>query len=198
MQPFLYLASSSARRQELLRQLGLSFQVVVPDIDETPSFQEEALPYVARLAKAKAEKAQTGLSPEAVVLAADTSVIVDGHILGKPEDFAHACSLWRRLSGRWHRVVTAVAVSGSAGLQIQVVTTEVEFRELSEAEMTAYWETGEPQDKAGGYGIQGKGAIFVRQICGSYSNVVGLPLTETAAMLSAQGITIWNQPACRP
>ena len=129
----------------------------------------------------------------AVVLAADTAVVVDGRILGKPADRAQALDMLRLLSAREHEVMTAVAVARGAEVQLELVTTQVRFRTLSEAEMAAYWDSGEPADKAGGYGIQGLGAVFVANLSGSYSAVVGLPLMETASLLAGFGIRCWQR-----
>lgn len=187
----LYLASTSPRRRELLQQIGLSFEVVKIDVDESVSPQESPQDYVARLAFAKA---QAGLllakDEQAIVIAADTSVVMEQHIIGKPENLEQALTIWQALSGRAHRVLTAVSVASHQRQQTQVVSTEVYFRHLSRDEMLNYWQTGEAQDKAGGYGIQGKGALFVEKIVGSYSNVVGLPLTETALLLRAFGVQV--------
>lgn len=185
----LYLASTSPRRRELLAQLGLDFHVLKVDIDETPRPGEPPAGYVQRLAR---EKAAAGLAQarEGVVVAADTSVVLDGAILGKPASLDEAMAMWSRLSGRAHRVLTGVAVAAAGRMEAQVVATEVRFRPIGEAEMRAYWASGEPCDKAGGYGIQGLGAVFVTGIDGSYSNVVGLPLAETAALLAGFGIRV--------
>lgn len=185
----LYLASTSPRRRELLAQLGLDFQVLKVDIDETPRPGEGPADYVLRLAR---EKATAGLAQagEGVVIAADTSVVQGGAILGKPASLDEAIAMWSRLSGGEHEVLTGVAVGSRERMGAQVVATRVRFRPLTLAEMQAYWASGEPGDKAGGYAIQGKGAIFVTGIAGSYSNVVGLPLAETAAMLDGFGIHV--------
>lgn len=185
----LYLASTSPRRRELLSQIGLAFHVLKVDIDESTRPGEGPAEYVSRLAR---EKAAAGLAQagEGVVVAADTSVVLDDAILGKPASLEEAMAMWSRLSGREHRVLTGVAVADAARIEVQVVATRVRFRALREPELRAYWNSGEPRDKAGGYGIQGLGAVFVTGIDGSYSNVVGLPLAETAAMLEGFGIRI--------
>lgn len=187
----LYLASTSPRRRELLQQIGLSFAVLKIDVDESVSPQELAQDYVARLALAKA---QAGLllskDEHAIVIAADTSVVMDNQIMGKPETIEQALAMWQALSGRQHQVLTGVSVASHQQQQTQVVGTEVYFRDLTMDEMLNYWQTGEAQDKAGGYGIQGKGALFVQKIVGSYSNVVGLPLTETALLLRRFGVLV--------
>lgn len=185
----LYLASTSPRRRELLAQLGLDFHVLRVDVDESLHAGEAPADYVRRLAleKAAAGLAQAG---EGVVVAADTTVVQGDAVLGKPASLDEALAMWRRLSGGEHAVLTGIAVGDHRRLQAQVVRTTVRFRAIDEDEMRAYWASGEPQDKAGGYAIQGLGAIFVTGIEGSYSNVVGLPLAETAALLGAAGIRI--------
>ncbi|HET8729501.1 MAG TPA: Maf family protein [Moraxellaceae bacterium] len=187
--PPLYLASTSPRRRELLAQLGLTFHVLKGEVDETPLPGESPATYVRRLAQAKAA---VGLAhaPEGVVVAADTSVVIDGAILGKPASLDEAMSMWQWLAGREHEVLTGLAVGDVRRIESHVVVTRVRFRAVSEAEMRAYWLSGEPRDKAGGYAIQGLGAVFVTSIEGSYSNVVGLPLAETAALLAGFGIRV--------
>lgn len=189
MTPSLFLASTSPRRRELLAQLGLDFHVLRVDVDESTRTGEAPPDYVLRLAR---EKAAAGLAQagEGVVIAADTTVVLGETVLGKPASLDEALAMWRALSGREHVVLTGVAVGAGDRLESQVVGTRLRFRTLSEAEMRAYWASGEPCDKAGGYAIQGLGAVFVTGIDGSYSNVVGLPLAETAAMLGAFGIRI--------
>jgi septum formation protein len=189
----LYLASTSPRRRELLAQLGLDFHVLGVDIDESVRAGEEAAAYVLRLAR---EKAAAGLAQagEGVVIAADTSVVLDGEVLGKPASEQEAIAMWSRLSGREHEVLTGLAVGNRARLAARVVSTRVRFRAIRDAEMRAYWASGEPRDKAGGYAIQGRGAIFVTGIEGSYSNVVGLPLAETAALLDTFGLPVLAGP----
>jgi len=189
-EPFIYLASGSPRRRELLAQLGLSFELLVTDIDESLQPGESADAYVCRMARDKA-RAALGQMPErrAPVLGADTTVVVDRHILGKPADRETAAAMLRRLSGRDHDVLTAVAI-GDGDEQREAVAvsrTVVTFRSLSDAEIDGYWTTGEPCDKAGGYAIQGFGAIFIEAIHGSYSGVMGLPLFETAHLLNGFG-----------
>lgn len=187
MNPDLLLASRSPRRAELLRTLGVAFAVVDVEVDETPSTGESPSAYVERLARAKAEAGRAASDDVLPVLAADTTVVCDQEILGKPADAADAARMLRRLSGRWHSVFTGVALAG-AGLTTVVVETRVCFRELTEAEITAYWASGEPADKAGAYGIQGLGGALVARIEGGWSNVVGLPLAETLTLLSREGI----------
>lgn len=181
--PTIALASSSPRRRELLTQLGVNYELVKADIDETPFNNESAVHYVQRLALAKARAGLARLSVELPVLGADTIVVVDGNILGKPASFAEFKLSMQLLSGRSHQVMTAVAlVSNTRQLQ-QLVCTDVYFRVLSETEISHYWHSGEPQDKAGGYGIQGLAAKFIQRINGSYTGVVGLPLCETEQLL---------------
>jgi septum formation protein len=181
----LILASGSPRRQELLSQLGLSFTVAVPDVDETPMPGEQPMVLVRRLAAAKA--AAVAGDP---VLAADTIVDVDGQVLGKPVDADDARRMLRRLSGRAHRVHTAVAVRSAGRLEVGVVTTIVTFVALQPAVIEWYIGTGEPLDKAGAYAVQGAGGVFVERIRGSVSNVVGLPLTTVAQLL--EQVTGWR------
>ena len=188
----LILASSSPRRQELLTQIGVPFSVQVPAIDETPLVGEAPPAYVQRMAEEKARAVLAQQAGDVCVLAADTSVIVDGLILGKPADAADAKAMLRRLSGREHQVLSAIAVADQSRLNSQVVSCKVAFRTLTDAEIDAYWLTGEPRDKAGSYAIQGLGAVFVQAIHGSYSAVVGLPLAETAALLGEFAIACWQ------
>jgi len=191
----LYLASGSPRRRELLTQIGVPFTVTTAPIDETPLPGESAEAYVERLALAKAEAGLANLAGPAVVLGADTAVVLDGRILGKPENREHALAMLAELAGREHQVLTAVALSdGSRSLSL-CVSSNVRFRPISTAEAQRYWISGEPADKAGGYAIQGLGAVFVTGLEGSYSAVVGLPLSETADMLAQFGIACWQVPA---
>ncbi|MBN7771190.1 Maf-like protein [Marinobacter daepoensis] len=191
----LILASASPRRAELLEQIGARFQVVPADIDETPHPAESAIGYVERLAREKA-LAVAGSIPEAFVLGSDTSVVIDGQILGKPGAEEQARAMLRRLSGSTHQVMTAVALAQRNQCRSVVVTTDVTFRTLAEAEIEAYVATGEPMDKAGSYGIQGLGGIFVQELRGSYSAVVGLPLQETADLLADAGDPVWRHWPC--
>ncbi|PVZ71932.1 Maf family protein [Pelagibaculum spongiae] len=177
------LASSSPRRVELLKSIGLEFAQLAADIDETPRPSEPSEEYVLRMAIEKAQAVLPKLEIKMPVLAADTSVILDGKILGKPIGREDAFSIWRGLSGRNHQVVSAVALTDGQQLLSQISVTKVRFKVLTQAEMEYYWNTGEPADKAGGYGIQGLGGIFVEHIEGSYSGVVGLPLFETCNLL---------------
>jgi septum formation protein len=190
---FVCLASASPRRSELLRQIGVPFEVRPAHINEEPLANEAPEAYVCRLAAAKAEAVWAGL-PQAErrpVLAADTAVVLDGALLGKPGDEAEAERMLERLSGRSHRVLTAVALRSAAGSETGLSASEVRFRATTPAERRAYCATGEPFDKAGGYGIQGHAAVFVEELRGSYSGVVGLPLHETAALLKSAGFDFW-------
>jgi septum formation protein len=191
--PRLLLASASPRRHELLARLGLPFDVRAADLDETPLPDEEPRSYVARLAAAKAQAVAGAASePEVVAIGADTAVVVDGHLLGKPVDDADAARMLRMLSGRTHQVLTgvAVAVAGPAGppsVQVDVAVTEVTFASLSDDDIAWYVASGEPVDKAGAYAVQGRGAVYVTSISGSPDNVVGLPLALTRRLLEAAG-----------
>ncbi len=186
--PFIYLASGSPRRRELLAQLDISFEILMGDIDESLRPGELPDAYVRRMAGDKTRAALQRLTGRhAPVLGADTAVVVDRQILGKPADQAAAAAMLRRLSGREHEVLSAVAISDNARQAVAVNRTTVTFRPLSEAEIEGYWATGEPCDKAGGYAIQGLGAVFIEAIHGSYSGVMGLPLFETAHLLNDFG-----------
>jgi septum formation protein len=194
----LWLASASPRRVELLRQLGVVHRQRVIAIDETPLPGEAVTEYVERMALEKARAVWQQLLAEdkefstRVVLAADTTVHIAGTILGKPADEAEFTQMMRKLSGATHEVLSAVAVLSTQGEHWRVSVTEVRFRSLSTAEIEAYWHTGEPRDKAGGYAIQGFGAAFIEHLAGSYSGVVGLPLRETAELLQQAGVPIWQ------
>jgi septum formation protein len=192
----LYLASGSPRRRELLTQIGVPFTQVAANIDETPLPGEAPEAYVRRLAVGKANAGWLASPADAVVLGADTAVILDGQILGKPIDSNDARRMLTALSGRQHHVLTAVAVCTAQGVEQCCVRSLVRFRAISAAEVDAYWASGEPADKAGAYAIQGLGAVFVEAIEGSYYAVVGLPLCETAALLARFGIACW-QPGNR-
>ncbi len=184
----LLLASGSPRRRELLDQIGVAHEAFAVGVDEQPHAGEAPHAMVERLARAKAAAGREAVAGERVVLGADTTVVLDGVALGKPGDAAAADAMLARLSGRSHQVVSGVAVAAGGEIASRCVTTEVAFRELAPAERAAYCASGEPLDKAGGYAIQGLGAVFVRHIAGSYSNVVGLPLYDTARLLAAAGI----------
>lgn len=193
----LYLASASPRRRELLAQIGVSFTTHVVPIDETPQPGEAPAAYVERLALAKAQAALGTLDDrhDAVVLGSDTAVVLDGRILGKPVDREDALATLAALSGREHQVLTAVALVSDARAEARVVASTVRFKALDRTQLEAYWATGEPRDKAGSYGIQGLAAVFVSQMQGSYSAVVGLPLCETAELLAQFAIPCWQTTA---
>ncbi len=189
MSTTLILASQSPRRKELLTQLGYNFQCLPADIDESIQSDENAAQYVARLALEKANAiAQNQADDDVVVLGSDTSVVFQQHILGKPESLDDCIAILKMLSDNSHQVVTAIAAVQGERSEVIIVTTDVDFKALSTQEITRYWQTGEPQDKAGAYGIQGIAGQFVKQIRGSYSSVVGLPLYETAQLLSSFGV----------
>jgi len=186
----LYLASKSPRRHELLRRLGLPFEVLDVDIPEHREPGEAAEDYVRRVAR---EKAGAGLlsvlgNPSAMVLGSDTEVVLDHEVFGKPHDAADAAAMLRRLSGRSHRVMSAVSIV-SPGREVQALSvSQVTFAELTDAQIAAYVATGEPMGKAGGYAIQGGAEIFTTRLSGSYSGVMGLPLYETACLLREMGL----------
>ena len=188
----LFLASSSPRRAEILDALGVAYSCGGVDIDETPAGGESAATMVLRLATEKALAAQSG-RPEPV-LAADTAVVLDTTIFGKPGNESEALDMLARLSGRSHQVMTGVALSSQGGVQTALSVSDVAFREIGPDEARAYWQSGEPCDKAGAYAIQGLGGVFVRAVSGSYSGVVGLPVFETAELLAAAGIDIIQRP----
>lgn len=196
----LFLASASPRRRELLAQIAVPCVTQIASIDETPLPDEPPAAYVERLARDKARAGLLALGgrDDAVVLGADTAVVLDGRILGKPADLNESRAMLQALSGRSHQVLTAVALVGGGREAARVVSSEVSFRPISEAEIEAYWASGEPCDKAGSYGIQGLAAVFVNQLQGSYSAVVGLPLCETAELLGEFGIACWQLPAKGP
>jgi septum formation protein len=195
----IYLASRSSRRRELLKQIGVSYEVLLlregagreADFDETPLAGELPADYVVRVAQAKVEAGWLRLGQRRMlrspVLSADTAVSVDRRILGKPSSREEAAEFLRLLSGKVHEVRTAVAVKFDARVEVALSTTEVAFRELDEREIRQYIALGEPLDKAGAYGIQGKAAVFIRSITGSYSGVMGLPLFETGQLLAKFG-----------
>ena len=195
---FVYLASLSPRRRELLQQMGVPFQVVEVETDESPLPAEAADAYVSRLAAAKAAAGwratrSVGLgSRPAPVLGADTVVVLGEAILGKPTDRQHAERMLGELSGRTHRVLTAVAVCTDSGVQSRISRSEVTFRRIDAVERAAYWDTGEPADKAGAYAIQGFAAVFIADLRGSYSGVMGLPIFETAELLDAADVPRWR------
>lgn len=189
--PVLRLASASPRRRQLLDLIGVPHIVTPADIDETPRNGESADEYVRRLAREKAE-AVCRVHQDLPVLAADTTVVVDGEILGKPESEAEAHTMLAKLSDREHLVYTGVALWHAGTIAVGTSTSKVRFAPLSAAEIHAYWQSGEPQGKAGAYAIQGLGAVFVRDLAGSYTGVMGLPLYETAELLRNAGIPVWH------
>ena len=180
----IYLASGSPRRQELLTQLGVSFERIVTGIEEKRAEGESAQQYVSRLAREKAQAGVVQTPRDLPILGADTIVILNGEVLEKPHDADHAARMLRKMSGQTHQVMTAVALADSQNVLDCLVVTDVTFRVLTDDEIAAYIASGEPMDKAGAYGIQGLGGCFVRKINGSYHAVVGLPLVETYELLS--------------
>ncbi len=203
----LILASASPRRTQLLQQIGVAHRVVPAQVDEQRAAGEPVEDCVRRLARQKALAVQLALSTAAAatrvaggtaaadsvatrlaVLGADTAVVIDDDMLGKPRDRVDGLAMLARLSGRWHQVLTAVALARADGVQCSLSRSEVRLRDLGARECEDYWDSGEPRDKAGGYAIQGLAAAFVRELRGSYSGVVGLPLFETAQLLAAAGL----------
>lgn len=195
----LCLASGSPRRRELLWQIGVPHLVQPADLDEAMVPGELPTAYVRRLALAKARHVwqlrAAGGCPPLPVLGADTTVTIDGMVLGKPADEAALQACFARLSGREHEVLSAVALATSGGIDARLSRTRVRLRAVDAAEVRRYWASGEPRDKAGGYAIQGLAAVFVERIEGSYSGVMGLPLAETAALLVAAGLDVWHSGA---
>jgi len=183
----LVLASKSPRRAEILRAVGWEFEAIAANIDETRMAQEDAVSYVKRLAQTKAETVAQLLSDEALVLGADTVVVIDGEILGQPGDDGDARRMLKLLRGKWHKVVTGVALlraGQTPQLLIDHETTRVRFGEMTEDEIDWYVATGEPSDKAGAYAIQGRGAVFIQEIQGDYFNIVGLPIRLLYELMS--------------
>ncbi len=191
----LVLASSSPRRSELLNSLDVAFEVLPANINEATITGEGPVAYVRRLSLGKALAVQKLVAASRIVLAADSTVDVDGDILGKPVDAAEARSMLWRMSNRWHRVHTAVTVAQGSRAETICVSTRVEFRELSADEVEWYVETGEPFDKAGGYGLQGRAAGFICAVDGSPTNVVGLPLAQSVMLLRSFGIAVAQRQA---
>jgi septum formation protein len=211
---FVYLASGSPRRRELLTQIGVRFQLLAVAVDESIVPGEAPEAYVERVSVLKATAgaalrpdppatpvlaadtvlAATPVLAPAPVLAADTAVVLDGRILAKPLDAEDGMRMLRELSGRTHEVLTAIALATAGGIHSRLSRSQVTFRAISGAEAQAYWNTGEPRDKAGGYAIQGRAAVFVADLRGSYSGVMGLPLYETAALLAGEGVPRWSFP----
>ena len=194
----IYLASTSPRRRELLQQIGVVFDQISAPVEEKIAASETPLDYVQRLAL---DKANAGLAEVqrlglklAPVLGADTLGILGNQLLEKPHDEKDAAVMLRSLSGQTHQVITALALTDGHKTETALSITQVNFRHLSDEEIAAYWQTGEPRDKAGGYAIQGLGAVFVQSIQGSYSNVVGLPLETCCELLKRFNIPWWQQP----
>jgi septum formation protein len=187
--PLIFLASASPRRAQLLEQIGVAHRVRPIALDESRRAGEPPAEYVIRLARAKAEAlwATLGAAERQPVLGADTTVAIDGDVLGKPADRNEGLEMLERLSGRIHQVFTAVALRHVDGCDHRLSVSEVTFRPLTAAEREAYWQTGEPADKAGGYAVQGLAAVFITRIAGSYSGIMGLPLAETAELLAEIG-----------
>jgi septum formation protein len=185
----LILASASPRRSALLTQIGLPHRVVPASLDEGRQAGEPVEHCVLRLAEQKARQVQTMTGGALPVLGADTAVVLDDEMLGKPQDGAAARAMLARLSGRTHVVLSGVALASGSGMRTALSRSEVRLRTLTSGECDAYWDSGEPRDKAGAYAIQGLGALFVAELRGSYSGVMGLPLFETASLLAQIGLT---------
>ncbi|MBT8136755.1 MAG: septum formation inhibitor Maf [Gammaproteobacteria bacterium] len=192
-QRFIYLASASPRRRRLLDQIGVRYEVHPVEIDETPQPGEVPRDYVKRVAREKAVAAAALLPQAAPVLAADTTVVIDGRTLGKPRDHDDALQMLGQLSDSEHEVLTAVCAIHDNEALSELSSTRVYFRNISHSEREHYWASGEPADKAGAYSIQGRGAIFIERIEGSYSGVMGLPLFETARLLGRCGIDVMDK-----
>lgn len=198
----IYLASRSPRRRELLKQAGIAFEVLLyredarrgVDVDESPQAGEDPCDYVLRMARVKAQAASLRVQQRRLldypVLSADTTVVLDGRILGKPADHAEALAMLTALSGRSHEVLTAIAVCRHDRLETRVSVSVVEFAAVPIARLRQYAATGEPLDKAGAYGIQGRAGAFVKHLSGSYTGVMGLPLYETVELLEAFGVAV--------
>ena len=195
--PQILLASRSPRRRELLKQIGVGYTTHPVSIDESPRATEEPDRYVHRLAEEKARLAWSQARPEIPVLGADTTVVIAGRIYGKPKDEEDAVAMLLSLSATTHQVLSAVAVTDGDRVLCRVQTSDVTFGPISEPQARAYWHTGEPADKAGGYAIQGLGAIFVDHLAGSFSGVMGLPLRETAELLELFDLPLLNEKNSR-
>ena len=191
-QPVVCLASVSPRRRELLSQIGVPHTVVGAHIDETAHAGESPRDYVLRMARQKALTVRER-GERLPVLAADTTVVLDDVIYGKPRDRADGIAMLGRLSARTHGVLTAVAIADARGVDLRLSVSTVRFRGLTPEECAAYWDTGEPCDKAGGYAVQGAAAVFIESLSGSYSGVMGLPLFETAELLRSAGVAYWGK-----
>ena len=191
--PLIYLASRSPRRVELLKQIGIRCEILPADIDETPLQNETPNDYVVRLARQKAEACLDNavvITKPLAIIAADTTVELDGIVLGKPENDADASRMLQSLSGRVHQVHTAVSLAWQGKIEVILSTTKVELMPLSSAQIEAYIRTGEPHDKAGSYGIQGRAGAWIKRIEGSYTGVMGLPVFETAQLLRTKGLAV--------
>jgi len=191
----LFLASQSPRRREILQQIGVSFETLSVDVDETPLTNESPTDYVERLASGKARAGHQLLPVDQQampVLGADTIVLLDGQIMGKPADLQSARQMLMQLSGRQHIVLSSVALVNQQIARVDVSQSTVTFRTLTAAMIDAYWQTGEPCDKAGSYGIQGYGAVFVEKLEGSYSGVMGLPIEKLVPMLNEFAVPYWQ------
>lgn len=187
----LYLASKSPRRKELLEQIQVEFSLLNASINEQVNDGESAIDFVCRMAEEKAQAGWqnlTDIDADTWVLGSDTVVVCEGQILGKPRDLAHSREMLQLLSGNQHQVITAISLLQENTIYTEYVETNVYFRDISDSEISAYWQSNEPQDKAGSYGIQGIGGKFVKRIEGSYSAVVGLPLYETEQLLMKANI----------
>lgn len=187
--PQIILASTSPRRRELLNQINVRHLVQTVEIDEAPLPNELPENYVQRLALEKALACQQKFNPTLPILAADTTVVADNQIMGKPQSETDAFRMLNQLSGKTHHVFTAIALLGNQQ-NVVISATEVTFKTLTQNEIHAYWQSGEPLDKAGSYAIQGKGCLFIERINGSFSGVMGLPLFETAQLLALEGIEL--------
>jgi septum formation protein len=186
----LILASASPRRQELLQQIGVSFEVCPVDIDESPLDDESPATYVERMAMEKARAGWEASDRSLPVLGSDTAVVIDGQVLGKPRDRAHGLEMLHGLSGREHLVMTSVAMVRDNETAIRLSESRVIFSDIPYDERVRYWESGEPADKAGGYAIQGRAAAFIQRLEGSFSGVMGLPLYESSELLNQFGIDV--------
>ena len=189
--PVLCLASASPRRRDLLWQIGVPHTAIAARVDESRLPGESPEDYVERVALEKAMTVRSG-GERLPVLAADTAVVLDDTVFGKPADRAEALAMLGKLSGRAHQVLTAVVLATDRSVELCVSASTVRLCDLTAAEREAYWQTGEPRDKAGAYAIQGYGAVFIESLTGSYSGVVGLPLAETGRLLRAAGIGCWQ------
>lgn len=192
----IYLASRSPRRAELLRQIGVPFDLLDVNVNESPGPGEPAADYVCRMARIKAEAGARRLAhgpADYRVLGADTTIVLDGDIMGKPADRSDCRCMLERLSARQHQVLTAVALATPGGIEQRLSSSEVSFRRLTRAEIEAYCAGAEPMDKAGAYAIQGRAAVFIERLEGSYSGVMGLPVFETAELLQASGLKLFER-----